>query len=486
MAPLRFVRAVKRLWDVVYSLISYGLEGRMHRLLVVAPGHTPFESEITALLHGDEGLRHTHATLSEVEAETRREWPIDLVIVPASSDGEETVHALRLIASRFPRTPLLAILPADAEGALVTTVLSVVDDFIIWPPGEGELRHRIQRLLPSSPNDEASISDRLLTEMTLTKLVGQDPAFLRAVKQVPRFARFDMLVLITGETGTGKELCARAVHHLSERRNHPFIAVDCGAVPDTLFESELFGHVRGAFTDAHRAHKGLIAMCEGGTLLLDEIDALSLAAQAKLLRFLQEHTFRPLGSDRHERANVRVLAATNRDLDACVKAGQLRADLYFRLNVLRLHLPPLRERPGDIPLLASSLLKESGAQSRAASFSTAALRMLSAHTWPGNVRELSNVIQRAVVNCDGTVIQPSHITIRDVAAGESSCPADTADVADFRSARRAAVEAFERRYIEDLLRKHHGNVTHAAREAQQDRRAFGRFIKKHQINRVAV
>ena len=221
-------------------------------------------------------------------------------------------------------------------------------------------------------------------------------------------------------------------------------------------------------------------MANGGTLFFDEVDGLSPAAQGKLLRFLQERTFRPLGSERYEKADVKVIAATNRDLDRLVSDKQLRADLYYRLNVLRLHLPPLRERTCDIPLLAQSLVDgcRPGAAARM-TLSAAALRLLALHDWPGNVRELSNVMQRAILACDGSTILPAHI-------GLAETPPEAAGAGGFRSARAATLAAFERRYIEDLLRKHHGNVTHAAREANQDRRAFGRFIKKHQIKRLAI
>ena len=409
-----------------------------------------------------------------------------IVLVCAHVCGELS-RVLRAIAEHGRRTPVLAILPHDVDEPLLAAVLPAVDDFVVGPVGATELRHRIGRLLAEPSGDSASISERLLDEMTLTKLTGRDPAFLHVVRQVQRFAAFEMSVLITGETGTGKELCARALHHLSARRDHPFIAVDCGAVPDTLFENELFGHVRGAFTDAHRAHKGLVAMADGGTLFLDEIDALSVAAQAKLLRFLQEHTYRPLGSDRYDRADVRVVAATNRHLDVCVQEKQLRADLYFRLNVLRLQLPPLRDRRDDVPLLAQRVLEENRSSSLTPrSFSASALSVLTAHDWPGNVRELINVVQRAIVACDGRVIQPVHLSIGTDRREADAVTEPSTGIPDFRTARKAALDAFERRYVEDLLRKHRGNVTHAARDARQDRRAFGRFIKKHRINRAAV
>jgi DNA-binding NtrC family response regulator len=254
-------------------------------------------------------------------------------------------------------------------------------------------------------------------------------------------------------------------------------------------ENELFGHARGAFTGADRESKGLVALADGGTLFLDEIDALSLAAQAKLLRFLQERTFRPLGSDRLQHANVKVVAATNRDLAKSVRESRFRADLYFRLNILHVHLPPLRERQGDVVLLAQRMLEQANAKwdGPPKSFTRAALRALEAHDWPGNVRELGNVVQRAAVTSDGEWLSPSHLDLASAALSPPGHEPPGGEVSgSFRAARAATLAAFERRYVEELLRKHGGNVTRAAREAEQDRRAFGRFIKKYGIDRTSL
>jgi DNA-binding NtrC family response regulator len=249
-----------------------------------------------------------------------------------------------------------------------------------------------------------------------------------------------------------------------------------------LAENEIFGHVRGAFTDAHADQKGLAGMAEGGTLFLDEIDALSLAAQAKLLRFLEDGAYRALGADRFTRANVRVIAATNRDLESCMREKQFRSDLYFRLNVLQLRLPPLRERRGDIGLLARHFLESCCAAGGAhrKSFSPATLRILEMYSWPGNVRELYNVVQRAVVFCSGTQILPSHISLATPAQASSH------RVSSFRHARKEAIESFEQHYVREMLRKHRGNVTRAAFEAGKDRRAFGRLVKKYVVDRNAL
>ena len=224
------------------------------------------------------------------------------------------------------------------------------------PVRKAELRRRVLRLLDAEPPEVEAVATRLLREIGLAQLVGRDPAFLRVVESIGRIASSDAPVLITGETGTGKELCAHAIHHLSRRRSGSLIVADCSVIPDRLFENEMFGHERGAFTDARESRKGLVAMADGGTLLLDEIDSLSSAAQSKLLRLLQERVYRPLGSERFCSADVHVIAATNEDLEACVRAHRFRSDLFFRLNVLPLRLPPLRERREDIPMLAQHFL----------------------------------------------------------------------------------------------------------------------------------
>jgi DNA-binding NtrC family response regulator len=327
-----------------------------------------------------------------------------------------------------------------------------------------------------------SASRRLTEKLALASLIGKDPVFLATVDKIPLVARAESPILIVGETGTWKDLCARAVHHFSRRRRSPFIPVDCGALPDHLLENELFGHVRGAFTDAHRDQMGLVAMAEGGTLFLDEVDSLALTAQAKLLRLLQERTYKPLGADRFTRADIRIIAATNVDLEELVRRKMFRADLYFRLNVLALTLPPLRERREDIALLAQRFVERLSAEERLVPKTLApeTIERLSRAPWPGNVRELCNVIQRALVFCQEPVIRPHHLAL----AVEP--PAACESTGGFRDARTRALEAFECAYVVGLLRKHRGNVTRSAREARQDRRAFGRLIKKHRIDRLAL
>jgi two-component system response regulator GlrR len=396
----------------------------------------------------------------------------DLLMIFAVPEPPDAVRVFRWLAAHPVHGATFAVLPRACGHGLLQCAAQAVDDFVLWPARYEEVRQRISRIGFSPEGAEAG----LVESMALAQMVGRAPAFVEIVQKLPRVAMAEATVLLSGETGTGKELCARALHFLSRRRSAPFIPVDCGALPDSLFESEVFGHVRGAFTDAHREQRGLVAMAQGGTLFLDEIDTLSAGAQAKLLRFLEEHTYRPLGADRFARADVRLICATNQDLERLVHAGRFRADLFFRLAELRLWLPPLRERPGDIELLAYHFLalhqRHDGAPPRV--LSEGALRALESHAWPGNVRELANVVRSAVLLASRRQILPEDLAL--------PVASPSAAGARYSHLRASVLASFERRFLDDLLRRHRGNLTHASRESGQDRRALGRLARKHAID----
>jgi DNA-binding NtrC family response regulator len=397
-----------------------------------------------------------------------------LILANAVPKNEEALRLFRWFRENPPCIPTFAILPPDDEEFLGIAA-EVVDDFLLWPVNEGEFQQRLRRLLGHISYTVSDLQERLIGEVGMARIVGKDPAFANVLSSVERFAACDAPVLLTGETGTGKELCARVIHLLSRRRNGPFIPVECGALPDQLFENELFGHSRGAFTDAHADQKGLVALARGGSLFLDEVDGLSNTAQGKLLRLLQEDTFRPLGAEQFAQANIRVIAATNVDLKKLVLNRQFRTDLFYRLDVLRIHLPPLRKRTSDIPALAQSFLDDlcdrRGIARR--TLSAAAFRKLEVYDWPGNVRELYNAIQRALFTAAGTEIAAAHIDL--------FVPRATEDIesATFRAERRRVIERFECDFVRRLLDKHGGNVTRAAMEAGKERRSFGRLAKKY-------
>jgi two-component system response regulator GlrR len=406
----------------------------------------------------------------------------DLTLLLAAEALPPAADLLRSLPS--PRaTPRIAILHESAQDEEVRLAAEVADDFLFAPIRPGELSYRVTRLLGKDgpgPGAPAPVEEKLAQELALAGLIGRDPTFLTTLGKIPLLARGPAPILIVGETGTGKDLCARAVHSLGPRNTFPFIPADCATLPDHLFENEMFGHASGAFTDARRDMKGLVALAEGGTLFLDEINSLSLVAQAKLLRFLQERAYRPLGSNSFVRANVKIVAATNCDLEELVRARLFRSDLFFRLNVFRLDLTPLRARRGDIALLArhfaSAACAEYGLEPKA--LAPATIRWLNQQEWPGNVRELYNTIQRAVIYSQGAQILPCDLADRSVQS-----PADTGPDT-FREARLRAIEAFERRYVEDLMRECGGNVSQAARLAKKERRAFGRLVKRYDIKRA--
>ncbi len=326
--------------------------------------------------------------------------------------------------------------------------------------------------------------NRLREVQAMAKLVGQAPAFLRAIQQLLVVASSEATVLISGETGTGKELVARAIHYLSARASQPYVPVNCGSLPGTLLEDELFGHERGAFTDAHTPRRGLIAQADRGTLFLDEIEALSPKAQVSLLRVLEEKKFRALGSNYEQRADVRILAATNTPLEDMIAAGVFRADLYYRLRVLSIHMPPLRERKEDIPLLINHFLQKHTPEGRdVPRLATAAQQALATYDWPGNVRELENAIISAVHLCNGTEIQIDDLGIPLLSMRRRDTPTVVSmEECSFKTKKQRVIEAFERDYLLRLMSEFHGNVSRAALAAGKERRDFGKLLKKYHID----
>lgn len=350
---------------------------------------------------------------------------------------------------------------------------------------------------PDEPDRSADPS--VDPDWTGLNLHGQSPAFRSALALLHQCARVDATVLVCGETGTGKELAARAIHYLSPRRHGPFVPINCGALPDSILEAELFGHTRGAFTDAKTDSLGVIGQAHGGTLFLDEIDSLSPRAQAAILRFAQDRSYRPLGSPQTRQADVRIVAATNADLSTLAEQGRFRQDLLYRLNVLSVPLPPLRERQDDTLLLARAfvqrLVRQYGTPARALAGSSVAW-LQQPKAWPGNVRELEHLIHRAfllssgpLVDLQGRADQPAGspaslpAPILAPEAAPANAPADAPALAAFAEAKAEAIEAFERRYLVAVLSQAGGNLSLAARMAGKERSRFCRLVRKHGLQR---
>jgi DNA-binding NtrC family response regulator len=311
-------------------------------------------------------------------------------------------------------------------------------------------------------------------------LVARSTPMIKALALLPVLAGSDATVLITGETGTGKELVSRAIHRLSPRAERPFIPINCGAVPESLVEAELFGYEKGAFTGADGRRAGLLREAEGGTLYLDEIDSLTPRTQATLLRVLQDKNFRPLGGKGEQRANVRFVVSTNASLRSLVEVGRFRADLYYRLCVLCLNLPPLRDRHEDIlPLGRFFLRKYFGDRARVPTFTEDAEQALLGYDWPGNVRELENLVLRAGHLSETSYIEADHLGIRPSTASDR-----VTDISrSFTELKRIAIQDFERNYLSEIMSRHDGNISQAARTAGKDRRDIRRLLRKYGINR---
>ena len=400
-------------------------------------------------------------------------------------DGIETLRRLRRVAPELP--VLMLTSDGDLDSAVQASRLGA-DDFINRPIGNADLVARVahavehRRLLTELDRLRVKLSEGQF----IRRLMAPSPAMSAVVDSIRRVARSNLTVLITGETGTGKELVARAVHEESDRREAPFIAVDCGALPDNIIESELFGYHKGAFTGADRQKPGYFDAADGGTLFLDEIGNLPPATQIKLLRVIQERELRPLGSVHASPLDVRLIAATNEQLDAGIGAGRFRADLYYRLAEFSIAVPALRERREDLAMLARRFMEEAALELRRpiCSISPAAVELLENHSWPGNIRELRNVTRNAVVQCHGVVIEPENVRLamgiveRPNLAAPPSSP--HLSPRPLRKVREEALAAVERKAIADAIGFTNGNKAAAARLLEVDVKTL--YTKLRQYN----
>ena len=402
----------------------------------------------------------------------------DFSVIFVVQSADRLKHTRRLLLSpgtEIPTKPLLVVVDEAEPDEMIEWIRRLAADFITKPLKTLDVMPRIWRLLDHSSESEVELM-QIKEEVGMRRLIGESEAFLSEIEKLPRVAKCDASVLITGDTGTGKELCARAIHYLSPRASESFLPVNCGAIPAELIENELFGHVSGAFTGAKRTRHGLIDEANGGTLFLDEVDCLPLMAQVKFLRFLQEKEYRPLGATKTNKADVRVIAATNVNCESAVREGKLRQDLYYRLNVIQLKLPSLRDRREDIPLLAHHFLNKYALEfnKQVAGFSPDAIRKLITYDWPGNIRELEHVIMRAIVLSTKPTIYAAGIAISDA----ETSPA----LESFQEAKNRLVDQFEKTYIKGLLLSNHCNISKSAKAAQKNRRAFWELIRKHHIS----
>jgi DNA-binding NtrC family response regulator len=398
-----------------------------------------------------------------------------IFVVQSTDRLKHTRHLFTSPEIEIPTIPLLVVVDEAEPDEMIEWIRHLAADFLTKPLKTIDVLPRVWRLLDQASESEIELM-QVKEELGMRQLVGESEAFLAEIEKLPMVAKCDASILITGDTGTGKELCARAIHYLSPRASQSFLPVNCGAIPAELIENELFGHVSGAFTGAKTTRHGLIDEANGGTLFLDEVDCLPLMAQVKFLRFLQEREYRPLGTTKTHKADVRVIAATNINCEDAVREGKLRQDLYYRLNVIQLKLPSLRERREDIPLLAHHFLNRYALEfnKQVTGFSPDAIRKLILYDWPGNVRELEHVIMRAIVLSTKPILCAASISISDL---ENVSLAES-----FQEAKNRMVDQFEKTYIKGLLLSNHCNISRSAKAAQKNRRAFFELIRKHHIS----
>jgi len=405
--------------------------------------------------------------------------PYDLVISDIRmGDGADGMEVLQAFQSKAPQTPVILITAfGDVTGAMAA-IQKGAHDYVSKPFDVAELTTTVRRALERSRLLEESRQkkkgDGAERPKALAEIVGKSPPMLDVYKMVARVASTQSTILVIGESGTGKELVARAIHNHSPRASGPFVAVNCTALAEGLLESELFGHQKGAFTGAVASKRGLFEEAQGGTLFLDEIGDVGPKMQAQLLRVLQEGEIRRVGGGEPVKVDVRVVAATNRELEDEVKAGRFREDLYFRINVVTIRLPPLRERPSDIPLLVNHFLAKYAARERRtdAGVASQAMAVLERYAWPGNVRELENVIERALALSKDGVILPSDLP-PEVSGVHAPGPAGSTLYDD-----RPTLAELERRYIELILRETGGNKKRAAEILGIDRRTLYRTLER--------
>jgi len=413
------------------------------------------------------GYRVTTATSAEAALTQLHIERPQLVLSDVRLPGKDGLALFDEIRRQHPSLPVILL---TAHGTIPDAVEATergVFTYLTKPfDGKGLLDKIAQALTLSAPANPAK---RGSPEAWQNQIISRSSRMAEALAEARMVAQSDASVLLRGESGTGKELLAQAIHQAGPRASKPFVAVNCGAIPEALLESELFGHVKGAFTDAVANHKGLFQAADGGTLLLDEIGDMPPALQIKLLRVLQERVVRPLGSSQSIPVDVRIISATHRDLDAAMAEGQFRADLYYRLNVVTLTLPPLSERREDIPLLANHFLLKLAAKydKRLSGFAPEALKALSTAAWPGNVRQLYNVVEQ-VCALSTTPLVP-------LALVQRALRSPSVQVLTFAEAR----QRFERDYLMGLLKLTDGNVADAARLADRNRTEFYRLMQKH-------
>lgn len=439
-----------------------------------------------------EGYQVEPKSSGRVALERLQEEDFDLVITDLKMPGMGGLELLKAIRILQPNVPVILITGFSTVETAVEAIKNGAFDYLAKPFTPAQITEKVQKALEQRALllGSADAEEPGLQELGLGGLVGESPQMHKVFKRIMQVARTESTVLITGESGTGKELVARAIQQNSPRKDQPFVAVDCTSLAESLLESELFGHVKGSFTGAVQTKMGLFKVADGGTLFLDEVSNISLTTQAKLLRVLQEREVTPIGGTKPIPIDIRLIAATNRNLKDMVAEGTFREDLFFRLNIIPIDLPPLRERKGDLVPLVKFFLKKIGDEvgKEVRGLSPGAMVMLKKYPFPGNVRELENLIERAVVLSLGDLIEAEDLELpvdelEDLEGGEEYVPRTTEELKEAkRELRERAVAPIERAFVLDALKRNDWNITRAAEEVGMLRPNFQALLKKQGIS----
>lgn len=435
-----------------------------------------------------EGYQVTVAQNGKIGMEKLQKDSFSVVISDLKMPIMGGIEVLKTISVLQPNVPVIIITGFATVDSAVDAMKNGAFEYLTKPFLPDQIIEKVQAAVEQRIlNLEAeAITESIPDETVPDSFVGKSEAMQKVFRRILQVAPTNSSVLITGESGTGKELVARAIHNNSNRKDEPFVAIDCNSLPENLLESELFGHVKGSFTGATQSKPGLFSVASGGSLFLDEIANLSLTTQAKLLRVLQQREVTPIGGTKTTPIDIRLIAATNRGLDKLVEEGKFRDDLYFRLNIIPIDLPPLRERAGDIPLLIGYFLKKFSDEigKEVKGLSADAHLALHNYPFPGNVRELENIIERAVVLTQGDVIQRESLELPSLQDDEQSsidvvAPANTDELKEIkRRVREQAVEPVEKAFVYAALERNNWNVTKAAEETGMLRPNFQALLKK--------
>ena len=457
------------------------------RILVV--DDEPIVCESCQRILQEEGYE-VECTLSGKEAfDKMRENPFDIVITDLKMPGIDGMEVLKTFRKGYPDVIVIMITGYSTVETAVEAMKVGAFDYIPKPFTPDEVSVVVKKALEKRNLmlENVYLRQELQGKYGFHNIVGKSKKMQEIYRIIAKVAMTDSTVLIYGQSGTGKELIARAIHFNSPRREKPFVPVDCAVLSENLLESELFGHIRGSFTGAVTTKPGLFEVADGGTVFLDEVGNISLAIQAKLLRVLQEREFTPVGGTKAKKIDIRLIAATNKDLEKMIKDETFREDLYYRLNIVPIYLPVLRERQEDIPLLASHFLKKYSDEmgKSVKGFAPEAMKRLMRYPWPGNVRELENVVERAVVMTDEEMVRPEHLILPEQKAKEGveiQIPANSEELKEVKKhLREKAVEDVERVFIINALDRNHWNVTRAAEDVGMLRPNFQALMRKYNL-----